>query len=618
MANYRISELDFDSIKNNLKQFLTNYRDKDNNLIFKDYDFDASSLSILLDLLSYNTHYNAYLANMVANEMFLDSAVKRESAVSIAKHLGYTPISYRSAKAILSFNVANPIDNPTTLTLPRYSRFTSDINGTSYTFVNLDPITIKPLDGLYNFTDVVIVEGEPLQYSYRVDLSGPSEKYTIPNINVDTTTIRVTVQNSYTDTTTEQYTLANDLYSITPASKVFYLEENPSGYFEIFFGDGSLGQKLSPGNIVVIEYLVSNGDICNVSSTITQNFSLGASIGGVVLGNSITATTNSSGGDVKDTIDEIKFKAPRFASSTNRAVTAADYKSIIEANYPLVESVSVWGGEDNDPPKYGKVIISLKPYEGYVVSDTVKTNITKNILASKKVMSVIPEFVDPKYLYINIDAKVKFAAKNSKYSAPQIELLTRGTIDDYFKQELQKFNKNFIYSKLSKLIDSINQSIIGSVLTIKLQKRIQPVINAENGYTGSDAIKFANKLITGSIASTAFYYDTSTTGNITIDKVYIQDTLSTNTSSSLNLVDFYSDQILVSGVGTVNYSTGTLSFNSLNISGYVENSSDVRIYAKTEELDITTTNDMILVIDDTATNTDVKRSSGLTVTILTE
>ena len=618
MANYRISELDFDGIKNNLKQFLTNYRDKDNNLVFKDYDFDASSLSILLDLLSYNTHYNAYLANMVANEMFLDSAVKRQSAVSIAKHLGYTPMSFRSAKAKLSFTVPNPVDNPTTLTLPRYSRFTTDINGTNYTFVNLDPITIKPVDGLYNFTDIEIVEGEPLQYSYRVDLSGPSEKYTIPNVNVDTTSIRVTVQNSYTDTTTEQYTLANDLYGITPTSKIFYLEENPSGYFEIFFGDNSLGKKLSSGNIVIIEYLSSNGDICNVSSTITQNFSLGASIGGVILGSSITATTNSSGGDVKDTIDEIKFKAPRFASSTNRAVTATDYKAIIEANYPLVESISVWGGEDNDPPMYGKVMISLKPYEGYVISDTVKTNITKNILANKKVMSVIPEFVDPKYLYINIDSKVKFAAKNSKYSAPQIELLTKQVIEDYFKQDLQKFNKNFIYSKLSKSIDSINQSIIGSVLNIKLQKRIQPIINAENGYAGSNVIKFSNKLVTGSIVSTAFFYDTSTTGNVTIDKVYIQDTLSTDTISSLNLIDFYSNQILVNGIGTVNYSMGTLSFNSLNPAGYVENSSDIRIYAKAEELDITSTNDMILVIDDTATNTDVKRITGLTVTILTE
>ena len=311
MANYRLAELDFDEIKVNLKQFLTNYRDKDNNLIFKDYDFEASSLNILIDLLSYNTHYNAYLANMVANEMFLDSAVKRESAVSIAKHLGYTPLSYKSARAKLSFTVT-PLDNPTSLTLPRFSPFTTQINTTQYTFVNLDPITIKPIDGVYTFSDVEIVEGEPLIYSYRVDLSGPGEKYTIPNKNIDTSTIRVTVQNSFTDLTTQTYSLAESLSTITGTSKVYFLEENPSGFFEIFFGDNILGKKLVSGNLVKIEYLVSNGDQCNVSGAITQTFTLGAKIGGVTLGAPVTATTNSSGGDVGDTIDEIKFKAPRF------------------------------------------------------------------------------------------------------------------------------------------------------------------------------------------------------------------------------------------------------------------------------------------------------------------
>ena len=493
MSNYRISELDFDSIKTNLKQFLTNYRDKENTLIFKDYDFDASSISILLDLLSYNTHYNAYLANMVANEMFLDSAVKRESAVSIAKHLGYTPLSYRSARATVGFEVQNPVNNPATLTLPRFSPFSTTIDDKIYTFVNLDAVTIKPEDGIYTFSNVEIVEGEPLVYSYRVDVSGPGEKYIIPNKNIDTSTIRVTVQNSYTDLSSYSYTLAENLSSILPASKVFFLEENPSGFFEIFFGDNILGQKLKPGNIVIIEYLVSNGDSGNVSGNIDQQFSLGTAIGGVTLNTSIIATVNSAGGDVPDSLDEIKFKAPRFLASFNRAVTAEDYKALIEANFPLVESVSVWGGEENIPPKYGKVIISLKPYDGYTVSDTVKTNIKEKILANKKVMSILPEFIDPSYLYINLDTKVKFNTKNSKYTSSQIELLTRAKIEAYFKQELQKFNKNFIYSKLSKDIDSLDTSIIGNVSTIKLQKRIIPIIGAENGFTGSSIIKFSNK-----------------------------------------------------------------------------------------------------------------------------
>jgi len=614
MANYRVAELDFDTIKINLKRFLTNYRDKDNNLIFKDYDFDASSLSILLDLLAYNTHYNAYYTNMVANEMFLDSAVKRESAVSLAKHLGYTPLSYRSARAKVSFNVPNPVGLPSTLTLPRFSPFTTNINDTVYTFVNLDSITIKPQDGVYSFTDVELIEGEPLTYSYRVDLSGPSEKYSIPNKNVDTSTLRVTIQNSYTDTTTTAYTLAENLSTISATSKVFFLEENPSGFYEIFFGDNVIGQKLEPGNIVLIEYLSSNGDSCNVSGSAVQQFSLGITIGGVTLNSSITATTNSSGGDVKDSIDEIKFKAPRFLSSYNRAVTADDYKAIIEANYPLVESISVWGGEDNIPPLYGKVIISLKPYEGYTVSDAVKNNIKTNILASKKVMSIIPEFIDPNYLYINLDTKVKFQYKNSKYTAAQIEKLIQFKIEDYFKQELQKFNKKFVYSKLSRLIDGIDPSIVGNTSTIRIQKRIVPVIGAQNGYAGSSNIKFANKLISGSIISTAFYY----TVNDSIFTAYLQDSITTNSTGTINLLDFFTNTILVSDIGSVNYTSGEVSFASLNPTGYLENAADIRIYSKIEDLDVSSTRDLILIIDDSKLDTTSKKSSGLTVTVSLE
>jgi hypothetical protein len=608
MANYRLAELDFDEIKVNLKQFLTNYRDKDNNLIFKDYDFEASSLNILIDLLSYNTHYNAYLANMVANEMFLDSAVKRESAVSIAKHLGYTPLSYKSARAKLSFTVT-PLDTPTSLTLPRFSPFTTQINTTQYTFVNLDPITIKPIDGVYTFSDVEIVEGEPLIYSYRVDLSGPGEKYTIPNKNIDTSTIRVTVQNSFTDLTTQTYSLAESLSTITGTSKVYFLEENPSGFFEIFFGDNILGKKLVSGNLVKIEYLVSNGDQCNVSGAITQTFTLGAKIGGVTLGAPVTATTNSSGGDVGDTIDEIKFKAPRFLSSFNRAVTASDYKALIEANYPLIESVSVWGGEENDPPKYGKVIISLKPYDGYTVNDSLKNSILQNTLLDKKVMAITPEFIDPNYLYVTIDSKVKFDSKNSKYSAAEIEILTRKTIQDYFKQELQKFNKNFIYSKLSKNIDAIDSSIIGNVNSIKIQKRITPAVNTINEYTGSTVLKFANKLVSGSVYSTSFYY---TTGN-TISTVYLQDNITTSTTSTLDLLDFYTSKTIELNVGTVDYTSGQVSIPSLNPAGFVENSTDIRIYSRIQEMDIGSTRDIVLVIDDSNLDTAVKRSSGLTV-----
>ena len=611
MANYRLAELDFDDIKVNLKQFLTNYRDKDDNLIFKDYDFDASSLSILIDLLSYNTHYNAYLANMVANEMFLDSVVKRESAVSIAKHLGYTPLSYRSARARVTFTIPNPIGTPATLTLPKFSSFTTTINGILYSFSNLDSATIKPTNGEYTFTDIEIVEGVPLSYTYRVDVSGPGEKYTIPNKNIDTTTIRVTVQTSYAELTTTTYTLADNLEGASATSKIFYLEENPTGYYEIYFGDDVLGKKLSSGNLVRIEYLVSNGSDCNVSNDIEQSFSLGTQVGGVTLPSTILASSNSTGGDVADTIEEIKFKAPRFLSSFNRAVTANDYKAIIEANYPLVESISVWGGEENVPPLYGKVIISLKPYSGFTISTELKNKIKQDILADKKMMTIIPEFVDPNYLYIGLDTKVRYDPKNSRYTENEIGILVQGKINEYFSTELQKFDKDFIYSKLSKNIDSVDQSIIGNVSSFKLQKRISPTINVVNSYSGPNTIKYANKITSGTIQSTAFYYNI----NSEIKAVYLKDSYVTTTTGEIDLIDFYNDKKLTSAVGTIDYTKGIISLPELKPAGFIENTKDIRIYAKMDELDIGSTKDLILIIDDSTLDSSSGRTSGLTVIV---
>lgn len=613
MANYKITELDFDDIKENLKEFLLNYRDADNNLVFADYDFEASSISILLDILAYNTHYNAYLSNMVANEMFLDSAVKRESAVSLAKQIGYNPLSFRSSKALLNFSIVPP-GNPATVTLPRYTPFTTNIDGIQYTFVNLDPVTITPEAGLYFFRNLEIVEGEPLNYTFRVDKSGPSEKYVIPNKNIDSTTIRVTVQNSFSDLNRITYTQAKDFTGINSTSQVFFLEENPSGFFEIYFGDNVLGKKLSPGNLVIVEYLISSGSVCNVSGGISQLFTLGSSIAGAELAAPIIATQNSTGGDEPDTLEEIKFKAPRYRASLNRAVTAEDYKAVIEANYPLVESVSVWGGEDNDPPVYGKVIISLKPYLGYAITSSLKDKIIKDILAERKMLTVIPEFVDPNYLHINLETTVRHNTKNSKFNSQQIQLLTKSAIENYFSLELQKFDRDFVYSKLSKAIDEVDTSIIGNISSIKLQKRITPILGASNGYLNNTSIKFANKLISGSIQSTTFFYRFQEE----IRTVYFKDILTSAETSTLSIYDAFSEILVLENLGTVNYNTGTIEIPIFSYEGYPENILDVRIYAKTDNLDINATKDLILVIDDTLSNSAAKRLSGLTVKVIPE
>ncbi|NBO99975.1 MAG: hypothetical protein EBU90_07570, partial [Proteobacteria bacterium] len=410
MPNLRIAELDFDDIKQNLKNFLSTYRDSNNQLIFQDYDFEGSGLSVLIDLLSYNTHYNAYFANMLANEAFLDSAVKRDSAVSLAKHLGYTPLSNRSAKSLISFNVTSPTGSPQTLTLPRYTVFNSDVNGNTFSFVNIEPATIEPVSGVYRFANVEITEGAPLEYTYRVFTPGPDEKYEIPNDNIDTTTMYVTVQNSVTDTTTTVYSLVDDLADINSLANVYYLEENYTGRYQIYFGDGVLGRKLFPGNLVRIEYLVSRGSEGNIANVIAQTFTSSQSVGGGVI-SGITTVRNSTGGGLKDTISDVKFKAPKFLASYNRAVTSSDYKSVIEANYPFIESVSAWGGDENVPPIYGKVFIALKPYSGYVLSSDIKEKIKRDVLSNKKVMSIIPEIIDPEYIYVSVETNVKYNTK---------------------------------------------------------------------------------------------------------------------------------------------------------------------------------------------------------------
>jgi hypothetical protein len=229
-------------------------------------------------------------------------------------------------------------------------------------------------------------------------------------------------------------------------------------------------------------------------------------------------------------------------------------------------------------------------------------------------MSIIPEFIDPNYLYINLDTKIKFSSKNSRYTASQIEILVRSEIENYFKTELQKFNKNFIYSKMSKKIDAIDSSIIGNVSIIKVQKRIVPIIGAQNGYTGSSIIKFANKLVSGSITSTAFYY----TVNGIVYTAYLQDNITSATTGTLDLLDFYTNSVLVSSIGTVNYTAGEISFSRLNPTGYLENATDIRIYSRITELDIASTRDLILVIDDGKTDTTTKRTPGLSVTVTVE
>jgi hypothetical protein len=450
---------------------------------------------------------------------------------------------------------------------------------------------------------------------------GPSEKYVIPNLNVDATTIQVVVQNSLTDIATTSYNLASDTIGIDSNSNVFFLEMNAQEYFQIYFGDGVIGKQLSKNNLVKINYLVSNGTLGNVSNNSIQEFTCSNSIGGGTPDTIITAVINSTGGSDAETIDEIKFKAPMFSSSQNRAVSANDYKAIIEKNFPLIESIAVWGGETHVPPLYGKVIISLKPYDGYVITSDVKNQIQNVLLSNKQVVTITPEFIDPEYIYVNLTTQVKFNSKITVYSATDIQNLVNTTITNYFTNNLQKFNDDFIFSQLSRLIDNTDQSIIGNLTTVKLQKRITPILSSTtNNYSGSNTIKFRNGLVPTSFTSTRFV---TTDSNNNLVEAIIQDIPNDaipnpNGIGTLQLMNADTNLLLNSNYGTINYGTGEVTIPSILINGYTFTATDIRLNATVQDtyLDIQAINNTILLLDDSAYDSNVNRSQGITINVI--
>lgn len=610
MANLRIAELDFDTIKTNLKTYLQSQSE------FSDYDFEGAGLSVLIDILAYNTHYNAYLANMLANEMFLDSAVKRSSTVSIAKHLGYTPKSVTGSKAIINIVVGNPTGTPATLTLDRYTSFTTAVGGFSYTFLTTEPYTIQPVNGTYTFGNIPIKEGRLLEYSYNVVAPGPDEKFEIPNAAIDTSTMLVTVQNSSTDTSTSTFVLATDITEINSSSSVYFLEENTLGNYQIYFGDGILGKKLVAGNIVRVQYLVSSGSSSNVSGNISQSFTADNTIGG---SSNITITTavNATGGTEKESISSIKFNAPRSNLARNRAVTKSDYISIIKAKYSQVESISVWGGEENEPPAYGKVFISLKPYEGYVIDDFTKTEIKNTILKDRQILTVVPEFVDPDYIYVNLNVNINYNKNATTLTASQISNLARTAINSYFNNELQQFEKPFYHSKLVENLNEVNPSVLSALADIKIQKRITPVLNVSNAYIDQNLLKFNNRLHPGDLSSTRFFI----VRNGTTLTVRLKDTPSTMPPNydGTGVIKMYNveDSTEISSIGTINYATGEVTIDNITPVGYPSGQFDIAITCdvQRESYNITAAKNQIIVIDNSTEFAASSRGPGLTINV---
>src|SRR5210317_46969 len=374
-----VSELDFDNIKTNLKTFLQSQSE------FQDYDFEGSGFAVLLDLLAYNTHYLGFNANMLANEMYLDSADIRKNIVSLAKMLGYTPTSPKSPTATVDILMNNIASSVATITMAKGTAFTTTVDGETYQFVTNAEHTLTPTNGIYKFSNISIFEGTLVTFKYTVDSTDVDQRFIIPSVSADTTTLKVSVQNSASDTTTSTYTLATGITSISATSKVYFLQEMEDGKFEVYFGDDVLGNKLDDGNIVILEYIVSNKDEANGASS----FTLSGNIGGF---SDVTLTTvsNAQGGSEAQTKESIRYNAPLQYSAQDRAVTTGDYETIVQSLYPNAQSVSAWGGEDDENPVYGVVKIAIKAASGSTLTNTTKTDLVTQ-LKKYNVAAVRPE-----------------------------------------------------------------------------------------------------------------------------------------------------------------------------------------------------------------------------------
>jgi hypothetical protein len=493
-SNLKVTELDFFQIRENLKTYLKS-QDK-----FKDYDFEGSGISVLLDVLSYNTHYNAIHANMAMNEVFLDSAQLRNNVVSHSKMLGYVPRSKTSSFAFLDLTVNSPTGNPASLTIERGTEFTSVLNNTQYVYTVLESQTISPINNAYVFENLKINEGTIRTFSYVVDSFDTSQYFEIPDENVDTATLLVKVRSNSSSTSIDVFTLARNFVEIRSTSKAYFLQESKDGKYEVYFGDGIVGQALQPGNVVELEWLSTTGVEANGASS----FTLASTISGNSDVDIVTLFKAAGGGDRED-IASIKFNAPLSYTSQNRVVTPEDYRAAIINNYPNIETVAVWGGEENEPPDYGKAYISIKPKNADVLTINEKQFIRDQILKTRNVVSITPEIVDPTYTYIALQVFFKYDPNLTNKTFGELKQIVTDNISRYNDEFLKKFDGVFRHSQLTRIVDQSDPSILNSIVRVTMQKRFVPNIGTPQKYT----LEFSSPLCsirvyTSSIMSSAF------------------------------------------------------------------------------------------------------------------
>ena len=620
MPLVNFSNLDFTQVKTTLRDYLQA------NSNFTDYDFEGSNLSSILDVLAYNTYITSYNANMVTNEVFIDSATLRENVVSLARNIGYLPRSRTAATATINFfvNCDSIVPPPASLTLKKgpVARTQGSFGNQSFIFSILEDITVPVYDGVATFDDIPISQGTLLSNTFTYSRRNPDQRFILPNIGIDTNLITVTVKANESATASVKYSAQDSLFDINSESKVYFLQEIEDERYELFFGDDIFGKALEEGNFVTVDYIVSEGDAANgvsdfaFSGRLTYNRnSLGYNVTtGISL---ITTGTISSGGEEIEAVESVKKFAPRIYASQNRAVSSHDYETLIPAKiYPETESITVFGGEDLIPPQYGKVFISIKPRSGDFLPNLMKENI-KLKLKKYAVAGIVPEILDLKYLYLEADSKIYYNSNLAPNGAYVSSVVQANALKYAESSELNKYGARFKYSKFLKIIDDSNDSVTSNITTVQMRRDLRVVLNAAAEYQ----VGFGNEIHIKSMDGYNIKSSPFSVSGIT-ENVYLSDVPNTNrTSGSLFLftvpsVNSTSPTVIRRNIGTIDYKNGIVTLNPIVIESgkFKDGQSIIEISACPSSNDVVGLQDLYLQLDISTSNFETivdEISSGL-------
>lgn len=608
--NLDIKNIDFENIKLNLINFLKNQSK------FSGYNFEGSSLNILMDLLSYNTYYQMFYNNMTFNEMFLDSAVKRSSVVSLARNIGYIPSSVKASKSIVQIGLQDSQLHTIIgddLFIPKYTQFYATKDGTVIPFYTLSDNYIYD-NGLRVFqsSNIELVQGDLITRSFVHDINYPFKKYILTTENVDITTIDVSVQSSESNTTGEDdnWEQVKDITKITEDSLAFFVEENSDGFYQIYFGDGVLGKKLADGNKITCSYLVArpnsngvgfNGSVSTFSCDLFTNIS-----------NTITTIRASYGGADQESIESIRIKAPKSFTTQERAVTVDDYSAILMKQFPNIKDVNCWGGEDNNPPEYSKIFICVKPKNGETLSLNEKQDIATILKRDRSVIGITPTFEDPDYTYLNTTTNIQLNPAKLRISKSALQTKIQTSIQNYIDNTIDIFNGDFYLNELVPIVDALDQSIKGVTVGIVLEKRFIPSFSQLTNYS----IKFKNPLRKTTcsevtINSTLFLY----TDKTNVNRI-CQFKNGVDNNFDIVYLDESGASIIVDTIGVIDYPNGEIKITDFQPISLI-NSDTLKIYAIPDSANIFAEKNTILKVDEFSADaikiniTDVSYRSNL-------